>query len=59
MFLNETNDKATEASKKMEKNKGNTYIRQFHYGQFMAFSTMHTMFQVQLSHLTKEELNKE
>lgn len=55
MLGESANDKANEASRKMHLNKDNPTAREFHYGQYMAFCTMYSMIQVQLSHLESRE----
>ncbi len=55
MLKSEMNDKANEASKKMHMSKDNDLVKEFHYGQYMAYSSVYTMLEVQLSHLESRE----
>jgi len=53
MLKSEMNYKANEASKKMYMSKDNDLVKEFHYGQYMAYSSVYTMLEVQLSHLER------
>jgi len=55
MLKSEMNDKANEASKKMYMSKDNDLAKEFHHGQYMAYSSVYTMLEVQLSHLESRE----
>lgn len=55
MLKSEMNDKANEASKKMYMSKDNDLAKEFHHGQYMAYSSVYTMLELQLSHLESRE----